>query len=85
MDGSSDKRLTVETSRNGEHFIVRMRDTGPGIPNSQDLFRPFQPGAQASGLGLYVSQAIMKNFGGDLVFEAREGGCCFAITVQVAS
>lgn len=85
MEDSSDKRLTVETAGNGDYFIVRIRDSGPGIPNSQNLFRPFEPGAEASGLGLYVSQSIMKNFGGDLVFEPQELGCCFAITMQLAS
>jgi C4-dicarboxylate-specific signal transduction histidine kinase len=85
MQASSDRQLTVEASRNGEYFMVRICDSGPGIANAQDLFRPFQQGAEASGLGLYVSQAIMKNFGGDLVFEPRERECCFAITMQIAS
>jgi two-component system, LuxR family, sensor kinase FixL len=85
MEDFGDRRLTVQASRDGEYFIVRISDTGPGIPNWQDLFRPFQHGAEASGLGLYVSQAIMKSFGGDLAFEPRDLGCCFAITLQVAS
>jgi PAS domain S-box-containing protein len=84
MENCSYRHLTVEASGNNEHFTVRIHDTGPGIPNSHELFHPFQEGAEASGLGLYVSQAIMKNFGGDLVFEPRELGCCFAITVQIA-
>jgi two-component system, LuxR family, sensor kinase FixL len=84
MENSSDRRLAVEGSRDGEHFIIRIHDTGPGIPDSQELFRPFQQGAEASGLGLYVSRAIMKNFGGDLIFEPRELGCCFAIALQIA-
>lgn len=85
MEDCSDRQLTVEASRDGEYFITRIHDTGPGIPNSQDLFRPFQPGAEASGLGLYVSQAIMKNFGGDLALEPQNRGCCFAVTMQLAS
>jgi two-component system sensor kinase FixL len=84
MEDRSNRQLTVEAARDGRYFIVRIRDTGPGIPNSQDLFRPFQHSAEASGLGLYVSQAIMKSFGGDLAFEPRDRGCCFAITTQVA-
>jgi two-component system, LuxR family, sensor kinase FixL len=84
MESCSDKRLTVEGSRNDETYIIRIHDTGPGIPESQELFRPFQQGSEASGLGLYVSRAIMKNFGGDLIFEPREQGCCFAVTMQVA-
>jgi len=85
MEDSSARHLTVEASRDGEYFIVRIIDTGPGIPNSHDLFRPFQHGAEASGLGLYVSHAIMKSFGGDLAFEPLELGCCFAVTIQVVS
>jgi C4-dicarboxylate-specific signal transduction histidine kinase len=84
MEDSSDRRLMVEASSDGELFVVRIHDTGPGITNPQDLFRPFQQGAAASGLGLYVSQAIMRNFGGDLVFEPRDQGCCFVITMQTA-
>lgn len=85
MEDCSDRSLTVQTSIDDEYFIVRIKDTGPGIPDSQSLFQPFQHGAEASGLGLYVSQAIMKNFGGDLAFEPRDLGCCFAITMQIAS
>lgn len=85
MQASSDPQLTVEASRNGQYFMVRIRDNGSGIVNTQNLFRPFQEGAESSGLGLYVSRAIMKNFGGDLALEAREAGCCFAITMQIAS
>jgi two-component system, LuxR family, sensor kinase FixL len=85
MEACSYRQLTVEASRDGEYFIIRIHDTGPGIQNSQSLFRPFQHGAEAGGLGLYVSQAIMKNFGGDLAFEPQNLGCCFAITMQVVS
>jgi two-component system, LuxR family, sensor kinase FixL len=83
MEDCGDRRLTVQASIDGEYFFVRINDTGPGIANSRGLFRPFQHGAEASGLGLYVSQAIMKSFGGDLAFEPRDQGCCFAITMQV--
>ena len=36
MEDSSDRLFTVEGSRNDEHFIVRIHDTGPGIPNPQE-------------------------------------------------
>ena len=83
MEDCSDRHLTIDGSREAEQFTIRIHDTGPGIADSQELFRPFQQGAKATGLGLYVSQAIMKNFGGELTFEPREQGCCFAITMQI--
>src|SRR5256884_7103727 len=33
------------------------------------------------GLGLYVSRAILRSFGGELAYEARPVGCCFVISV----
>jgi two-component system, LuxR family, sensor kinase FixL len=84
MGSSSVKKLTVNTSEDKEFFIVRISDTGPGISDPQSLFRPFQQQAKASGLGLYVSQAIMRSFGGDLLFRPSASGCCFAVTMQLA-
>ena len=33
------------------------------------------------GLGLYVSRAILRSAGGDLQFEPRKEGCCFAVSL----
>ena len=72
---SSDKRmlrLSVEPS-NGR-VLVRVEDTGPGVRDPKRLFEPFQQGADHVGLGLYVSRALLRSFGGDLRFEGGEGG-----------
>lgn len=62
--------------------MVRFEDTGTGIANPENLFRPFQRDAQATGLGLYVSRAVLKSLGGDLLLEPRNQGCCFAVVLQ---
>jgi len=31
---------------------------------------------------LYVSRAILRSFGGELVFEPRANGCCFAVKLN---
>ena len=82
MQNGMEKKLTVSTSMQNETVIVRFEDTGIGIANPQNLFRPFQRDAQATGLGLYVSRALVKSFSGDLVFEPRDQGCCFAVVLQ---
>jgi two-component system, LuxR family, sensor kinase FixL len=72
---SSDKRmlrLSVEPS-NGR-VLVRVEDTGPGVRDPKRLFEPFQQGADHVGLGLYVSRALLRSFGGDLRFEGSPGG-----------
>jgi two-component system, LuxR family, sensor kinase FixL len=63
---------------------VRVSDTGPGIASTEHLFQPFQKGAEATGLGLYLSRAFMRFFGGELRHEARERGCCFVIELATA-
>ena len=82
MESVKTKRLTITTMVDQDTVIVRFEDSGTGIANPQSLFRPFQEDAQASGLGLYVSRALVKSFGGDLVYEHREHGCCFAVVLE---
>jgi len=63
--------------------VIRFEDTGIGVASPEKLFRPFQPGAKSSGLGLYVSRAIMRSFGGELAYEARSQGACFAVVLPL--
>jgi two-component system sensor kinase FixL len=63
---------------------IRLADTGTGISSPYELFKPFQRGANAAGLGLYVSRAILRSSGGDLRFEPRKEGCCFAVSLTRA-
>ena len=82
LEGVETKRLTITTTVQKESVIVRFEDTGTGIEDPLSLFRPFQNKAQGTGLGLYVSRALVKSFGGDLVYEHRDHGCCFAVVLQ---
>jgi len=65
--------------------VIRIEDTGVGVACPEDLFRPFQRNAAAAGLGLYVSRAMMRSFGGELVYEPGSEGCCFAVVLPVSS
>jgi len=71
----------VTASEEASRVVIRFEDTGVGIASAENLFRPFQRGADSGGLGLYVSRAIMRSFGGELAYEAKPAGCCFAISV----
>jgi len=64
--------------------VIRVIDTGCGVPDPERLFQPFQEGAEANGLGLYLSRAFLRAFDGDVVFEPRRSGCCFAIFLATA-
>lgn len=82
LESVPEKRIRISTTHEERTVIVRFEDSGPGISDPQILFRAFQPDASATGLGLYVSRALMKSFGGDLSFEPSEHGCRFAIKLQ---
>ena len=75
------KRLTISSSVEAQIVMIRFEDTGVGVQCPEVLFKPFQKGADATGLGLYVSRAILRSCGGDLTFEPRAEGCCFAVSL----
>lgn len=70
-------RATVEQGR----AIITFEDCGPGVENPAQLFQPFREHSDGSGLGLYVSRAMMRGFGGDLVYVPIESGCRFDVMV----
>jgi PAS domain S-box-containing protein len=85
MADSATKRLTIRTTVQQQLITVHFEDSGPGIGDPSSLFRPFQSAAQGAGLGLYVSRALVKSFGGDLVYEPRDNGCCFNVVLERVS
>jgi len=85
MEGQDQKALIVRTSLDGNSLVVRFIDTGPGVAKAEHLFEPFQPGAQASGLGLYLSRTFVRAFQGDIEYEPQPVGSCFAVILALAS
>jgi two-component system, LuxR family, sensor kinase FixL len=79
MLACEERRLTVTASCEDESVVVRFEDSGPGVRCPERLFRPFQGGGQATGLGLFVSRTIARSFAGDLRHEPRPHGSCFAV------
>jgi len=79
MELTEQKQLTISSKLESRAVVIRFEDTGIGIPSPDQLFKPFQQGANATGLGLYISRAILRSFGGELRFEPRAEGCCFAV------
>jgi PAS domain S-box-containing protein len=82
MQDQEVKEFRVSACVEGERVVVRVRDTGRGIANPERLFQPFQGGAEATGLGLYLSRALVRTFNGDLRYEPGPPGCCFALELM---
>lgn len=79
-----ERQLHFEVSVNHEHARIEVTDSGAGIADPRNLFEPFRTGSEQSGLGLYVSRAILRSYGGDLRFEPVEHGCRFVAELRIA-
>lgn len=79
------RRLTVSVSYDMENTVVSFRDSGPGVANTDLLFQPFRPDSDGSGLGLYVSRALARRFGGDLFYVPEPEGCRFDVILPLAA
>jgi C4-dicarboxylate-specific signal transduction histidine kinase len=79
MEDSDSKNLTISAVVENENVVIRFEDTGHGVAIPEKLFQPFQTNAAATGLGLYVSRAILRTFRGDLRYESRDRGASFAV------
>jgi PAS domain S-box-containing protein len=77
------KELRISAREESGTVVIRFEDTGTGIAAPENLFRPFLRGAESTGLGLYVSRAIMRSFGGELGYEPGSEGCCFAVVLPL--
>ncbi len=77
------RELTICVVEQRQRATIRFRDTGPGVQTPQPLFQPFQQGADLTGMGLYISRAILRSYGGELRYEPGGTGACFAVDLQV--
>jgi signal transduction histidine kinase len=87
--------VVVRVRRSGELACIEVSDTGIGIPDSERerLFQRFfrsqnalERQIQGTGLGLYISKAIVESHGGRIGVESREGeGTTFVVELPVAA
>ena len=91
---ATDKRIDVrvETRTVGQQAFVAVcvRDNGPGVPayNRERIFQPFfttKSVGEGTGLGLAVSQGIVRDHSGRIVVESEVGKYAeFVVLLPVA-
>jgi signal transduction histidine kinase len=79
-----ERKLIVRALPENGSVVIRFIDSGPGVAAPERLFRPFQPGAEANGLGLYLSRAFVRSFRGDIHYHSQPRGACFAVVLSTA-
>ncbi|KMY66374.1 hypothetical protein AAU61_18180 [Desulfocarbo indianensis] len=87
MKDSPEKSLKISTAWDESHITIRIQDSGRGIPKA-DLKRVFEPfftthsqESQASGLGLYSVQQLLKPY--EVAFEVASEPGCTVFTLRV--
>lgn len=75
-------QLSIVARSQGNQVVVEVSDNGGGVAHPEKLFRPFQDGAESTGLGLYLSRAFLRLFGGELRYVPIPGGACFLVSLN---
>ncbi len=79
--------ITIETAIRDDHDVIRICDTGPGVPEDlrERIFEPFfttKPVGSGTGLGLAIAYSVVQAHSGQLSVESSpEGGACFVISI----
>ena len=79
--------VRVGWNRQNSHLLVWVRDEGPGLPNTSNLFVPFfTTKPTGSGIGLVLSRQIAEAHGGTLTLQnASDGpGCEAQLTLPLS-
>ncbi len=83
-----DAGFGVGDARHREVVVLRVKDTGPGIPDDQreNVFVPFfTTKEKGTGLGLAICQRIVRSHGGSIAEQGRPGeGAEFVIRLAAA-
>jgi signal transduction histidine kinase len=88
-DTMYEKRIDVETAVAKDTVVITFSDNGPGIKeeNKTKIFEPFfttKQKGKGTGLGLWVSYGIIKNFHGNIEVKSEPGkGTTFIIHLPI--
>ena len=81
--------LTIESRREEDRIVVKVSDTGVGIPeaNLNRIFNPFfstKPVGKGTGLGLSICYGIIDKMGGKIEVKSTVGkGTTFYVSLPI--
>lgn len=87
---TQEPKITVSIADTGTDVVIQIADNGPGIPDDEkeSIFGKQAKGLASSGtgMGLYLTEGLVRNFGGDIWVEDNEAkGSIFNIKLPKAN
>jgi two-component system NtrC family sensor kinase len=90
MEGMDRRRLTVVTAYQDRRVLVRLGDTGVGIPPGvlPRIFEPFfttkqTPGGDRAGLGLFMVRRLLAPYQAEIRVDSAPGETWVSVTIPV--
>jgi len=86
-----EKKINIRSYRLSNKVIVEIEDTASGMPKHvlDKLFEPFfttKEVGKGTGLGLYISYGIVRDYGGEIKVSSKPGtGSVFSVILPSAS
>ncbi|MFT4114415.1 ATP-binding protein [Silvibacterium sp.] len=77
--GRQDASFSISAHAHQGRVEIAVADNGPGVEDPSILFRPFEGSADSTGLGLYLSRALLRSFDGNLRYEPAPQGALFIV------
>lgn len=81
------RRVSANVQVDGSSLVLRIADTGPGIPPDAAgrLFEPFFTTREGgTGLGLPIARRVVEGHGGTLVVDSQQGGAQATLVLPLA-
>jgi two-component system C4-dicarboxylate transport sensor histidine kinase DctB len=87
VEGQVCKKILFECRAGAERVVVAVHDNGPGVSveHRNNIFEPFfttKKSGQGLGLGLTISDRIVRDFGGQITLVQTEQGARFEFSLE---
>jgi len=87
IEGQEEKKILVECHALNEKVVVAVHDNGPGVAvkHLNEIFEPFfttKKSGQGLGLGLTISDRIIRDFGGQITLVQSSEGARFEFILE---